>query len=106
MFGRQELGSWVEHPWEVADPDDIEDSLNKLSHHDGTIGDVIWVFLFDLDPAEVQQNADRMKMALARYGRQSLLQWDDVEGSEIRKWYRVLKELLDTESAVTDTEDR
>lgn len=39
-----------------------------------------------------------MKMALARYARQSLLQWDDISVREIRFWYDRLVELFDNET--------
>ena len=33
-------------------------------------------------------------MELARYGKQSLLQWDDVEVPTIRRWHEVLAEVV------------
>jgi hypothetical protein len=37
------------------------------------------------------------KVSLARYGHQSLLQWDDVEVVQIRRWFWKLQELLKAE---------
>jgi hypothetical protein len=42
-------------------------------------------------------------MQLARYGRQSIFDWDDVEVSELREWWDVLKEILESESPLAST---
>jgi hypothetical protein len=69
------------------------------------VADVIWHHLIDIDPEEKRLSTDRMKMALARYARQSLFQWDDVLVSEIRYWFERLKDLFENEKptdAVTE----
>jgi len=45
-------------------------------------------------------------MALARYGRQSLLQWEDVSVLEIRDHFNSLMELLNAEQGKAGSEDR
>ena len=96
MSLRQESG-WVEEAWQTPDPDLVDDSLAILAVRDGSAADVVWHHIIDIDPEEKLLDTARMKMALARYGRQSLLQWDDVPVSEIRFWYDRLKELFENE---------
>ncbi len=78
----------------------MEDSFNKLSRHGEIVG-ALWPFLFNLDPNELLIDSEKMIIQLARYGRQSVLQWDDVEVGQIRRWHARLKELIDSENAVT-----
>jgi hypothetical protein len=96
---RQDERGWVEEAWETVDPDELDDSLEKLSFWTGTAADVCWQHLLDLDPVEIRDTRDRQKMALARYGHQSLFGWDAVDVIEIRRWYQLLKELVESESA-------
>lgn len=62
--------------------------------------------MLDLNADEFLDASEYRKMALARYAKQSLLQWDDVEVPQIRRWFRQLVELLKNENPVTKgTED-
>lgn len=102
MCGYQESRGWVEHPWDTPDPDAFEDSLKILSFFTDSAADAIWQFLIfvDIKPEEFRENREMKKAALARYLRQSLLQWDDIEVTEINDWYDRMKILLDNESPV------
>lgn len=94
---------WVDVPGETPDPDFVEDCLHKLNHFDRTMGDVIWHLLIEIDPHELLHAREMQKMALARYARQSLFQWEGVEVNEIRRWFERLRELLENEGAFQST---
>lgn len=53
--------------------------------------------MVELDPHEMLDVRDRQKVDLARYGRQSLLQWDHIPINTIRRYHRLLGELIDKE---------
>jgi len=74
----------------------------------GTAGDVVWRHLVyhSTTSEEILEHREMQKAALARYLRQSLLQWDDVEVTEISAWYERLKILLENEAPTRSvTED-
>jgi hypothetical protein len=74
----------------------------------GTAGDVVWHHLAyrSTTPEEFLERRAMQKAALARYLRQSVLQWDDVEVTEISDWYERLKILLENEAPTRSvTED-
>lgn len=58
----------------------------------------------ELDPDQVDKAIRRRIIFLARYGRQSILQWEDVDYAEMRAWSDELKELL-SEEKVSSSED-
>lgn len=60
--------------------------------------DALWHFLFDSTPREILKAREMQLIALARYGRQSLHQWGDVEVMEVRRWVARLNELLEEEA--------
>lgn len=99
MFVRQNSG-WVDEPGETPDPDVVDDSLKLLTHWEGDISDVMWRLVYNLDPFELREMREMQKMALARYAKQSLLQWDDVEVFEIASAYERLSKLFNNEGAV------
>lgn len=106
MSGCQNIQSWwVEESWETPDPDDTDDSLSRLSMWTRTIFDAVWTFYYDIDPDELLHIRRKEKMYLARYARQSLLQWDEVEVTEISAWVKVLREVISEENAVTTAEE-
>jgi hypothetical protein len=78
----------------------MEDVLKKLSFCSGTTADVIWhlIFYLNVNPRELRENREMQKAALARYLRQSVLQWDDVECNEITAWFERMKTLLENEA--------
>jgi hypothetical protein len=85
----------------------VDDSLAVLTHWSGTHADVMWRLVVEVDLDELRRTRALQKMALARYARQSLLQWAEVEVTEIAGWYSTLKEVLDNEGAVQgEMEDR
>ena len=51
-----------------------------------------------LDPAENERQRLRRHIFLARYGRQSMLQWGEVEGREVRRYADALAEFLREEN--------
>lgn len=61
-----------------------------------------------LDPDALLRTRYKQMAQLARYGRQSVLQWGDVEVPEFLEHYRALAQLLDDEAAAgaAHTEDR
>lgn len=54
---------------------------------------------FAFDSEEMESHRIRRHVFLARYGKQSVLQWADVEGREIRAYVRALAEILKEETA-------
>ena len=99
MFVRQDHG-WVEEEWETIDPDVLDDSLKILTHWEQDISDVMWRLIYQMDPFALREMREMQKMALARYGKQSLLQWDDVNVMEIDHAFDRLKKLFANEGAV------
>jgi hypothetical protein len=94
---RQESG-WLTDDWDNIDPDVVHHSLKILSFHSESSVDAIWHMLIQWDPEDLLEARARQKMALARYARQDLHKWDDVEVREIRGWYNRLVELMNQES--------
>jgi hypothetical protein len=47
----------------------------------------------------------RQKIQLGRYGRQSVLQWDDVPLSEFLLYYEALTDVVESENATIPSED-
>ncbi len=70
----------------------LDDSLEVLSYYDATFH-----HLYEIDPVELLERRDIQKMQLARYARQDLHKWDDIPVNEIRRWYFILKKVLDME---------
>lgn len=103
MLRREERdGLWGIASWETPDPDEVEDVLNRtFVGKTDTLEAVLWQHLLIVDPEELRTHRERQKMNLARYGRQSLLQWENVEVLEIDRWHDRLKELIETENAIT-----
>lgn len=54
--------------------------------------------LAQIDPAEVLRWRTRQKMELGRYGRQSVLQWDDVPLVEFLRYHSALIRVLEDEN--------
>lgn len=99
MLRLQERGGWVDEPWETPDPDDVHDDLKVLmTAWTGGGVDSFWSQLLNLDPEELGKLRRHQMMALARYGRQSLLDWEDRETNELRSWYEELRLLMEAES--------
>jgi hypothetical protein len=93
--------------WDVPHPDAVEDALKTvMPTWSGTGMDAFWVHLLELDPRELEKTRRHQMMALARYGRQPLLAWDDVLVTELRAWYGTLAEMLTQEAEARVTEDR
>lgn len=55
-----------------------------------------------LVPAELERDRIRRHVFLARYGRQSMLQWDDVDGRVVRRYARALEAFLNEENALVE----
>lgn len=51
-----------------------------------------------MDPEELERLRLRRHVFLARYGYQSVLQWGDVDGRQVRRYAQALAELLNEES--------
>ena len=108
MLHYQESDCYRVNPWDTPDPDAIEDMLESLLFYTGTIGDVIWHHLAfsTVTPNEILEHREMQKAALARFLRQSLPPWEDVEVTVISAWYDRLKILLENESPTRSvTED-
>lgn len=85
----------------------IEEGLSVLSHHTGANIDAIWHLILgeDFDPVSVAKTRRFQKMFLARYGKQSVLQWDDYPISEFTKDFTELVDIVTKENPITRMED-
>jgi hypothetical protein len=52
-----------------------------------------------LDAEDMMRQWWRRRAFLARYAKQSLTQWDDVEGTDVRRYCEAIAELLKEEHA-------
>lgn len=55
-----------------------------------------------LDPEELDRLRLRRHVFLARYGRQSMLQWGDVDGREVRAYAKALADFLKEENEAVE----
>lgn len=55
-----------------------------------------------LDPEELDRLRLRRHVFLARYGRQSMLQWRDVDGREVRAYAQALADFLKEENEAVE----
>lgn len=87
------------HPWDVHDPDRLSDALERLTIHTDSGFDVCWQF-HGMLPKDYEEFRYRRLAFMARYGRQSMLQWGDVEVVEIHRMMRALSSLMKDESLI------
>ena len=67
----------------------------------------MWHLHVPIDPVEWLRWRAKQKVYLARYGRQSILQWGDVDVTEMAEYYELLVEIIRDENTVVGlTEDR
>lgn len=59
--------------------------------------------LAEIDPAALLKLRTKQKIELARYGRQSVLQWDTVLLSEFLAYHRALVEVVNEENGRTES---
>lgn len=76
-----------------------------MSGWTGSGADVVWHHWVEIDPDDLLKQRRLMKMALARYAKQPLLQWGDTPVREIKVWYNTLVELMSHEGTSTTVED-
>lgn len=72
----------------------------------GTAIDAFWHVTVEFDPVEMLRHRAKQKIYLARYGRQSVLQWGDVDVTELTEYFEVLSELISEENGGGISEDR
>lgn len=82
----------------------LHESLAKLTVFSNTFYDSIWHLDYGLSPRKLESVRRRQKLFLASKGRQSLLQWDDVEVTEIARWANELIAMLDPKKGL-DADD-
>lgn len=79
----------------------VREELGRLARLTGssTLDTFFALTLEDvLKPAELERERIRRHVFLARYGRQSMLQWADVDAREVRRYARALSEFLREEN--------
>lgn len=59
-----------------------------------------WHHFVDMDLQELRRGRDKAKMALARYARMSIWDWDDKLVTELLYWHSLLAELINSESEI------
>ena len=86
---------------EQRTPQDIADSLRCLAGVTGNATvDALFAYAQDMamQPEEMERLRLRRHVFLARFGRQSMLQWEDVEGRTVRRYTELLAEMLREEN--------
>jgi hypothetical protein len=106
LFRRQTRGDWLSdwaEPWEPADPDEVEESLETLCVRTRTPWDAYWYHSVRMDPGEHAAMRRKQVLQLARYGRMgsSPGDWDEVPVSEFRAWYQTLCDVLGDEHSTS-----
>lgn len=79
--------------------------LSKLGRFTGVPSfDVLFGYTLSqvMDPEEMRRLRLRRHVFLARYGRQSMLQWVDVDGREVRAYAHALAEFLREENEAVE----
>lgn len=85
---------------EVRDAEQVRAVIRKLANTTGEpLIDVHFSAVLDtvLDPVELERQRIRRHVFLARFARQSVLGWEDVEGRVVKKYVAVLAEFLKEE---------
>lgn len=77
----------------LIDEDACIESFERLDVYSGNAHDACWNRAISYD-ADLRHLRRVQKMYLARYARQSLLQWDEVEVVEIQEWCETLSEMM------------
>jgi hypothetical protein len=54
-----------------------------------------------IDLQEIERQRMRRHIFLARYGKQSMLQWEGIEGRLVRKYVEALSDFLEEESEIS-----
>lgn len=96
------------HEGLTTDPDWVDDHLDDLFFGHGHFywyepipARGVWSFTpgMQVSAREMQEKRDRQIAILARYGKQSMTQWDDLDVIEFERCYNTLVDLLNEESA-------
>ncbi len=86
---------------------ELEDLLQALNvGTTRTYYDAFWHLDIEIDAAEWLRFRAKQKVYLARYARQSLIQWDDVDVEEMQQYYDLLVEIIKGENDAFGLEDR
>jgi len=85
-------------------PNELGRRLETLGRITGSeLGDAIFPFLIVYDVDEMLDHWWRRRAFLARYAKQSMLQWDDVESTDVRRYCEAVAVLLKEENAASIT---
>lgn len=85
----------------------LDDRLARLVPHVGLSCDAYWDHVVRIDPGEHLRMRVRQKAYLARYGRQSVLQWEGREVAELNEHFAAMSEIIREENALSrGSEDR
>lgn len=77
--------------------------LERLGVDASSITRCVKYLVSQVDPAELLRVRMRQKMELGRYGRQCVLQWDDVPLLEFQRYHKALIEVVNAENARTES---
>jgi hypothetical protein len=80
-----------------------ERELEKLGYEPEPHARAIRFFVLaqTVDPELITKIRYQQKIRLARYGRQNVLQWDDVPLAEFLQYHEALAELIEAEDSTT-----
>ena len=77
--------------------------LVRLGVDESSITRSVKYILAEIDPVVVLKLRTKQKIELARYGRQSVLQWDNVLLSEFLAYHRALVEVVNEENGRSES---
>jgi hypothetical protein len=83
------------------DPREVRRKVEDLFGVTGRKADALFTWVHSQDPKELLKHNRWRKLYLARYARQSVLQWDDVPVAEIEAYVREIGDLLKRESELS-----
>ncbi len=89
------------------DLDDLEWDYFQEEFPYWSTGSPSWHLTIEIDPAGLEEKRVAQKSALARYGKQPWVQWDDVDLQELEAAYGGVVDLVRQENALSRAnEDR
>ncbi len=84
-----------------------DDFVEAISFWTDSPADAFWHFLIDIDAEAILEYRRLQRAALARYGKQSWTQWDELDIEEMEQAYASVSDLVKRENALSRAnEDR
>lgn len=84
-----------------ADPVEVRKWAHELFDVSGKDSDALHGWSHSPEPADVLAHNSFRKAYLARYGRQSVLQWDDVPVAEVERYFNEVMDIVKREGELS-----